>query len=301
MNGWACTAEEGDQGNYRLAIALLLAGALHAAVMLSVELPPREHADDLAVLEFTLTAAPAQPDADAAGGSYIPASPPVPAGTVAVRSETSAAPGEGVDAGLSAVVAAQSEVVAAQSEVVAAQSAPAPRLGPESAAGSAGDFAAAPRTPVLDSPQPFERPAGLRGLPYPELAKAIASFEARGTAQQAGAEQARTGRLSSNSTKTVAEAAYLDMWRQKVERIGRANYPAGGVSGELLLLAVIRYDGTLEEVRILESSGRPVVDETALRIVRLAAPYAHFPTELRKSYDRLEIVRSWRFARTGAL
>lgn len=287
MNGWACTAEEGDQGNYRLALALLLAGTLHAAVMLGVELPPREHADDLAVLEFTLTAAPAQPDADAAGGSYIPASPPVPAGTVAVRSGASAAPGDGVDAGLSAVVAAQS--------------APAPRPGPETAAGSAGDFAAAPRTPVLDSPQPFERPAGLRGLPYPELAKAIASFAARGTAQQAGAEHARTGRLSSNSTKTVAEAAYLDMWRQKVERTGRANYPAGGVSGELLLLAVIRYDGTLEEVRILESSGRPVVDETALRIVRLAAPYAHFPTELQKSYDRLEIVRSWRFARTGTL
>ena len=91
------------------------------------------------------------------------------------------------------------------------------------------------------------------------------------------------------------------MWRQKTERIGRANYPPGGLAGELLLLAVIHRDGNLEEVRVLESSGYAALDEAALRTVRLAAPYTHFPTEMRESYDRLEIVRRWRFEREGAV
>ena len=89
------------------------------------------------------------------------------------------------------------------------------------------------------------------------------------------------------------------MWRQKIERIGRANYPPGGLSGELLLLATVLQDGALQEVRILESSGYAALDEAAARTVRLAAPFSHFPTEMRKSYDRLEIVRRWRFERAG--
>ena len=251
MSGWAFNTDDRDRGNYRLALSLLLAGALHAAVILGVETPSRERAHQGAVLEFTLTALPAQGDADASGHGHSPA--PVSGGT---------------DAGTS----------------------------PE----SAGAPAAAPPAPATDSPQPFQRPAGLRGLPYRELVKEIASSEARREAERALSGHSRIRRLGSSSTMNVAEAAYLDMWVEKVERIGRSNYPAGGVSGELLLLAVVRYDGALEEVRILESSGPPAVDEAALRIVRLAAPYTHFPTELRKSYDRLEIVRSWRFARTDA-
>ena len=41
-------------------------------------------------------------------------------------------------------------------------------------------------------------------------------------------------------------------------------------------------------------------DRTALRIVRLAAPYPAFPVEMRKEYDQLEIIRTWQFSRTGA-
>ena len=49
--------------------------------------------------------------------------------------------------------------------------------------------------------------------------------------------------------ETADEAAYLNAWRQKVERIGNANYPDGSVYGDLRLLVVLRYDGALEEVR----------------------------------------------------
>ena len=137
-------------------------------------------------------------------------------------------------------------------------------------------------------------------LSYDELAREIASLEARiALEQQANAKRPRIKRLTSVSTKSADEAGYLNMWRQKVERIGNANFPASGVYGNLRLLVIISYDGTLEEVRILESSGYRSLDNAALRIVRLAAPYQNFPVEMRKSYDQLEIIRTWKFSRLG--
>jgi protein TonB len=138
-------------------------------------------------------------------------------------------------------------------------------------------------------------------LAYDDLAREIASLEARiAEEEQDRAKRPRVKRLTSVSTKTADEAAYLNAWRQKVERIGNANYPGGGVYGNLRLLVVLRYDGVLEEVRVLESSGHQVLDDAALRIVRLAAPYQDFPVEMRKKYDRLEIIRTWQFSRSGA-
>ncbi len=143
--------------------------------------------------------------------------------------------------------------------------------------------------------------AGNNTVSYSDLAREIASTHAaREQAEALEPVGTRARRLTGSSAKSTVEAAYLDMWRQKTERIGRANYPPGGISGELLLLAIIRQDGALEEVRVLESSGFAALDEAAMRTVRLAAPYSHFPTEMRKSYDRLEIVRRWRFERQGA-
>ncbi len=46
---------------------------------------------------------------------------------------------------------------------------------------------------------------------------------------------------------------------------------------DLRLLVVIRQDGSLEDIRVLSSSGYAVLDEAAIKIVRMAAPYAPFP------------------------
>jgi periplasmic protein TonB len=158
-------------------------------------------------------------------------------------------------------------------------------------------------TPVEEvvATEEAEPVAGFDTVTYDELAREIASLEARVTEQlQAEANRPRVKRLTSVSAKSADEAAYLNAWRQKVERIGNANYPPGGVWGSLRMLVVLRYDGALEEVRLLESSGHPSLDEAALRIVRLAAPYQAFTVEMRKKYDRLEIIRTWQFSRTGA-
>ncbi len=134
-----------------------------------------------------------------------------------------------------------------------------------------------------------------------KLVQEIASLEARiAQDQQALAKMPRTKRLSSVTTRSASEAAYLNMWRQKCERIGRSNYPAGGLEGEVLMLVSILADGTLEEVRILNSSGHRELDQAALATVRQAAPYQPFNVEMRKAYDRLEFTRTWQFSKAGA-
>ncbi len=136
---------------------------------------------------------------------------------------------------------------------------------------------------------------------YQELLQEIASLEARiASEQQAYAQEPRVKRLTSVSAKSAAEAAYLNMWREKVERVGNANFPGGGLFGRLRLLVVLEADGSLNRVSILEPSGLKELDDAAKRIVRLAAPYQPFPLEMRKKYDQLEIIRTWVFSKAGA-
>ena len=146
----------------------------------------------------------------------------------------------------------------------------------------------------------LDAPLDAANKSYDELAKEIASLEARiAMEKQELARRPRVKRLTSVSTKSAAEAAYLNMWRQKVERIGNANYPTTSVFGALRMLVIIRQDGTLKEVRILDSSGHKILDDAAMRIVRLAAPYQDFTVDMRKQYDQLEIIRTWQFSSSG--
>lgn len=140
-----------------------------------------------------------------------------------------------------------------------------------------------------------------RSETYETLAKEIASLEARITQEaQDKAKGPRSKRLTSVSTKSAAEAAYLNMWRQRVERIGNANYPPGA-TGTLRMLVIILQDGTLESVKILDSSGNRALDSAAQRIVKMAAPYSEFSVDMRKNYERLEIIRTWQFSNAGRL
>lgn len=133
-----------------------------------------------------------------------------------------------------------------------------------------------------------------------ELSENIASLEARlDQQQQEYAERPRVRRLTSLSAKQAEDAAYLQSWRNKVEAIGNRYYPVAsrryGIYGDLRLLVAIRFDGTIENIEVLSSSGHAVLDEAAIRIVRMAAPYDPFPPALRKNVDRLEIIRTWKF------
>ncbi|MDX5371718.1 MAG: energy transducer TonB [Pseudomonadaceae bacterium] len=152
-------------------------------------------------------------------------------------------------------------------------------------------------------PEPEARPAPI--FDSAQLSMEIASLEAQlAQEQQQYAKRPKIHRLNAASTMRDKGAWYKDEWRKKVERIGNLNYPEEArrqrIYGSLRMLVSINRDGTLYEVQVLESSGQQVLDQAALRIVRLAAPFAPFTGDL-ADIDRLEIIRTWRFERGDRL
>ncbi|MAY15366.1 MAG: energy transducer TonB [Oceanospirillaceae bacterium] len=128
----------------------------------------------------------------------------------------------------------------------------------------------------------------------------MASLEAKlDSLRQTYAKQPRIQRLTAASTMKATDAYYVNSWRRKIEQMGALNYPREAESCfdncRLRLLVAINPDGTINELRILESSGKKVLDDAALRIVRLSAPFAPFTEEMRKQTDILEIIRTWQF------
>jgi len=135
-----------------------------------------------------------------------------------------------------------------------------------------------------------------------DLSQEIASLEARVDSEaNTAARGPRVRRLTSVSARQTVDAYYLQSWRRKVEAIGNLNYPEAArqekIYGSLRLVVAITPDGALKDVRVLDSSGHKVLDDAAIRIVRLAAPFAPFPDEMRQTTDVLEIVRTWQFRR----
>lgn len=99
-------------------------------------------------------------------------------------------------------------------------------------------------------------------------------------------------------------AQYVEDWRLKVERIGTLNYPPaarGKLYGNLIMTVIVRADGSVEGVEVNRSSGHPVLDEAAKRIVRMAAPFSAFPAAIRRDTDIIEITRTWFFTRDESL
>lgn len=128
----------------------------------------------------------------------------------------------------------------------------------------------------------------------------IASLEAKLEIQrQAYAKRPRIRRLTSLATKQSDDALYLHNWREKIEAIGNENYPLKAkqqnLYGSLRLVVSLLPNGDVHQVRILQSSGHAILDQAAIRIVHLAAPFDPFPQKMQKNVDVLEIIRTWRF------
>lgn len=133
-----------------------------------------------------------------------------------------------------------------------------------------------------------------------QLSLEMASLEAKlESLQQADAKRPRVQRLTAVSTMKANDAQYVNSWRQRIEDNGARNYPREAENCfndcRLRLLVAINANGTIKELVVLESSGRKVLDEAAMRIVRMSAPFAPFSEEMKKETDILEIIRTWQF------
>lgn len=105
----------------------------------------------------------------------------------------------------------------------------------------------------------------------------------------------------SANTREYEYAAYNQAWVAKVERVGNINYPEEvrrkKLVGDLIMTVGINRDGSVESIDIRRSSGKSELDQAAVRIVRLAAPYSPLPDQIKASVDVLHITRTWRFSR----
>ncbi len=115
---------------------------------------------------------------------------------------------------------------------------------------------------------------------------------------EAKAERTRR-KLISASTREYRYAAYMEAWRAKVERVGNLNYPdearRQNLSGNLILDVALNPDGSINEIIVRRSSGHKILDDAAIRIVNLAAPYSPFPKNISSEFDILHITRTWQF------
>lgn len=101
----------------------------------------------------------------------------------------------------------------------------------------------------------------------------------------------------SANTKEYVYASYMRGWSDRVQRVGNLNYPDAArrrkLYGALLLTVGLNRDGSIKSITVIKSSGQPLLDAAAERIVRLSSPFPPLPKDA--SVDELYITRTWQF------
>lgn len=261
----------------RLGLAVFLATVLHVLVILGIGFnnPSKPPEQNLPTLDITLVQTPsktapkdanylAQANQDGAGNTKERVKPQGPKPEQPMQSTELPAPDE----------------------------APAPQSTPQPLPHKTGDRAA-PEAQPLSATQLIDRSMEIASL-NAELSESVRSYEQR----------PREKRIYS-ATQEYKYASYMHDWIAKIERIGTLNFPDEArrqhLSGNLLLDVALNADGSINNIAVLRSSGYRVLDDAALRIVHLAAPYAPFPDYIRRETDVLHIIRTWEFLSSSQL
>ncbi|MBI5885669.1 MAG: TonB family protein [Deltaproteobacteria bacterium] len=130
-----------------------------------------------------------------------------------------------------------------------------------------GDAKPAPLSPA-SSPRPGLFPTGER---LSELARRY----------EAEAPKGETGKVLNLNTSELRYQRYLINMKNRIEYLWE--YPLvasrNGWQGKLNIEFTIRRDGTVSDVKLVKSSNYPVLDDGAITVLRLAAPFAPFPDD----------------------
>lgn len=166
----------------------------------------------------------------------------------------------------------------------------------------------APRMTEKDKPKEIPPPPD--GTDQIDSAKALARMEAEIAKNIEDYNKRPKKTQITPSTQEVGYAMYYTALQQRIEKIGTLNFPQQDgkkLYGELVVYIPIFQDGSIYEKeggpRIERSSGNPVIDSTALRTVRRAAPFGRFPPNMRSTGkdDVWEIITRFKFTRDDAL
>ncbi|GIX30917.1 MAG: transporter TonB [Porticoccaceae bacterium] len=151
---------------------------------------------------------------------------------------------------------------------------------------------------AASAPSPAAPRPGEAADNQPQRVREIASLRAKlAENRQRLSRLPRTLVLTAASARRADHAEYLRRWVEWVERVGNDNYPEEArrrhLYGQLRLAVTVDRTGGVVGVEILESSGQRVLDQAAIRIVRLASPFAPIPPSVAE--DRITVIRTWRF------
>jgi len=138
-----------------------------------------------------------------------------------------------------------------------------------------------------------------------ELQREIAALAAEQDRRRQDYAQRPNKKFVTAQTQEYFYAAYVRAWDLRIERLSNDEYPAQfarhRLHGELIMAVEIRADGSVAHAEIVNSSGHRVLDESALQIVRRAAPYPALPRNPDERVDILHITRTWQFLPSGVV
>ncbi|MDY6814205.1 MAG: energy transducer TonB [Pseudomonadota bacterium] len=284
----------------RLVSTLLFAALAHGVLILGLGFAPpeREPAEPLgSKLEVTLvtgqaTTPPENPD-------YLAQIDRSGAGNTEERVRASAPPASverAASAGIEAAAQLRDELPDQPTSAEASLIDKRPDAAPEQLLTQQRSARRTPSAPQQAGMREGERPrvALLRLQPAPATpADAEPEAQTRVTGQPL-----RERRISVN-TRSNVYAPYLYNWRLRIEEIGNLNFPdevlREGLYGDVTIEVAIAADGSLAELAVRRPSPHPALDQAALRILRLAAPFAPFTPEMRLRSEVVRFVWVWQF------
>ena len=133
-----------------------------------------------------------------------------------------------------------------------------------------------------------------------QLIKLLAEIERRINLENARPRK----RYISPSTREEVYAVYYDHLRRTIEDKGTENFPelAGKkLYGELTMGVTVNFDGHIQKIELVASSGNRALDRRAEAIVRSAAPFGRFNAAMRRQAEQIWVVSRFRFTRDETL
>lgn len=131
-------------------------------------------------------------------------------------------------------------------------------------------------------------------LSTPAHAAPAATLLVRHPGAEAGSPMSESGHIPKSQ-----RAAYMALWRARVEATGTRHFPRGllgsGRTHRLLLAVTINADGHVTRARVARSSGDPALDRAALRILSDAAPFPAFPPAMKAHAQQISFTYEWEF------
>lgn len=141
-----------------------------------------------------------------------------------------------------------------------------------------------------------------RGIPHSEMARLEAEISKEISDYNARPRRTVIG----PNTRQASYATYYRNWVDTVERYGNANYPdeaRGKLYGDVVVSVTLGSDGKIynNEIKVVQSSGIPVLDRAARRAAALAGPYPPFSSAMKKEFVVYELIIKFSYTRGDRL